>query len=177
MRVPDFLLKSSAFVVSLVSEGSSEEYDLEASGFLVGIRSELNQGQSFFYFVTANHVVSKIKSKTGIRVNLKQGGTEIVPVDRWFTHPTDPKADVAVAIFRNKYYEYDVQFIGEEVFKPKDAMTQYDMGIGDEVWFPGLFTLTQQESDQRNLPILRMGNIAMLPYTLIPTEIGPWKRT
>ena len=93
-------------------------------------------------------------------------------MDQWFTHPTDPRADVAVSVFRNKYEEYDLQFIGEPSFRSREAMNKQDIGIGDEVWFSGLFTLAQQESDHRNLPILRMGSIAMLPDTPVPTEIG-----
>src|ERR1035438_689722 len=134
MRVPDYMLKSSAFVVSIASEDNENEYDFEASGFLLGFPSEVAKGLSFFYFVTADHVVSRIKNRTGIRVNLKQGGTTVVPVDQWFRHPTDRRADVAVTPFRNKYGEYDVQFIGENCFKSREAMGQQDIGIGDEVW-------------------------------------------
>jgi hypothetical protein len=173
MRVPDYMLKSIAFVVSIASDGTEAEYDFEASGFLVGMRSKRCNGQSFFYFVTANHVISRIKGRTGIRINLKQGGSRVIPVQQWFTHPTDKNADVAVAPFINEYGEYDVAFIGEECFLAQiDEMRMKDMGIGDEVWFPGLFSLTQQESDNRNLPIVRMGNIAMLPRFPVPTEIG-----
>jgi hypothetical protein len=144
-------------VVSIASEGNEDEYDFEASGFLIGLPSEVAKGQSFFYFVTANHVISRIKGRTGIRINLKQGGTTVVPVDKWFEHPTDPRADVAVALFCNKYQEYDVQFIGEACFKQKAEMIKYDIGIGDEVWFPGLFTLTQQESDSQKSSDLANG--------------------
>lgn len=172
MRIPDFMLKSSAFVVSIASEGSEDEYDLESSGFLVGLPSTVGHGNSFFYFVTAAHVTDRIKSRSGIRVNLKRGGTEVIPVAEWFKHPTDPNADVAVAVFRNKYEDYDVEFMGEAVFRSREDLLRHDMGIGDEVWFPGLFTLTQQESDQRNHPILRMGNLAMMPDKPVPTELG-----
>src|SRR5579871_2432701 len=99
MRVPDFMLKCSAFVVSIASEDGEDEYDLEASGFLVGLPSKAADGNSFFYFVTAKHVISRVQGRTGIRINLKAGGTRVIPVDRWFTHPTDPTADVAVAVF------------------------------------------------------------------------------
>jgi hypothetical protein len=174
MRVPDFILKSIAFLVSIATEGSSDEYDFEGSGFLVGVRSKRCVGQSFFYFVTADHVVSRIKSKSGIRINLKASGTTVIPVERWFRHPFDKYADVAVAEFVNKYTEYDVAFIGDECFlgHPVELMAK-EIGIGDEVWFPGLFSLTQQESDKRNIPILRLGNIAMMPRLPVPTEMGP----
>ena len=40
MRVPDYMLKSSAFVVSIASVGDESEYDLESSGFLIGLKTE-----------------------------------------------------------------------------------------------------------------------------------------
>ena len=176
MRIPDGLLKSTAFVVSIANKDRDHvpaEYDFEGSGFLVGLRSHHCSGQSFHYFVTADHVISQIRSKVGIRVNLRQGGTTIVPVEQWYRHPSDPTADVAVAPFEIKP-EHDVTFLGEDCFMGYHVeMLSKDVGIGDEVWFPGLFSLTQTESDRRNQPILRMGNIAMLPTLPIPTESGP----
>jgi hypothetical protein len=174
MRVPDFMLRSIAFVVSIASDEGADEYDFEGSGFFIGLRSERCVGQSFFYFVTAEHVISRIKGRAGIRINSRQGGTTVVPVDRWYRHATDKYADVAVTPFINEYDKYDVAFIGEECFlKEIDEMRMRDVGIGDEVWFPGLFSLAQQESDRKNLPIVRMGNIAMLPRFRLPTELGP----
>jgi hypothetical protein len=174
MRIPDILLKSTAFVVSIAEDEDRQEgeYDFEGSGFLIGLRSRHVSGQSFFYFVTADHVVSNIRSKVGVRVNLRQGGTTVVPVDQWYRHPSDPSADVAVTPFDIKL-EYDAAFLSEDCFMGyRVDMASKNVGIGDEVWFPGLFSLTQQESDKRNQPILRMGNIAMLPNLRIPTASG-----
>ncbi len=173
MRVPDFVLKSSAFVVSIATPESLDQYDLEGTGFLIGLPCTRAKGNHFFYFVTAAHVVANNNVQYGIRVNLKQGGTEIVPVDRWYRHPSDKHAEVAVTPFRNKYHEYDILFLGEDTFRSREAMQEQDIGIGDEVHFPGLFTLAQLESDHQNLPILRMGNITMLPPFPVPTEAGP----
>ena len=154
VRIPDDLLKCTAFVVSIVKEDREKspieyQYDFEGTGFLVSLRSRHRSGQSFSYFVTADHVVSQ-KSKVGIRVNLRQGGTTIVPVDQWIRHPSDEHADVAVTPFEVQP-EYDVISIGEDCFMGyRVDMLAKNVGIGDDVWFPGLFSLTQEESDQRN---------------------------
>jgi hypothetical protein len=158
------------------------EYDFEASGFLVALPSERCKGNSFFYFVTAAHVLKGAllngdqdpkAIRYGVRVNLRQGGTKAIPIDRWYTHPSDGNADVAVAPFENDYLNYDIKFLPNTLFTVKEAMDKMEIGIGDEVYFPGLFSLTQQESDSRNLPILRMGNIVMLPNVKVPSELGP----
>jgi len=175
MRIPNQFLKATVFVVSIArfaDDGSVLEYDFEGTGFLIGLRCKNCAGQSFFYLVTANHLVSNANVRYGVRINLKQGGTTIVQIERWYKHP-DPSVDVAVAPFINQYEQYDVVFLPEECFLGlKVQMASKDIGIGDEVFFAGLFSLTQQESDPRNRPILRMGNIAMLPSLPVPTEFG-----
>lgn len=182
VKIPEWIYKSTAFVVSIASEGNdSEEYDFQGTGFLVGRPIESLPGRSHFYFVTTAHTLKRAviagedtpsaAIRYGVRVNLRQGGTAVVPIARWFTHPNDRNADVAIAPFENLYHDYEIQFLSEQVFR--DLRTpRVEIGLGDEVYFPGLFTLTQQESDKRNLPILRMGNIAMLPDNKVPTEAG-----
>ena len=48
-----------------------------------------------------------------------------------------------------------------EEFLTKEKMRETKIGIGDEVFIPSLFTFAPGTT--RNLPILRHGNIAMLP--------------
>ena len=182
MNIPEWIYKSTAFVVSIASEGSdSDEYDFEGTGFLVGRPCVNIPGRSHFYFVTTAHTLKRAViagrdnpeaiTRYGIRVNLREGGVTVIPVDRWFTHPTDENADVAITPFENRYRDYEIQFLSEQVFRDL-RLPRVEIGLGDEVYFPGLFTLTQQESDKKNLPIVRMGNIAMLPSTKVPTEGG-----
>ena len=58
----------------------------------------------------------------------------------------------------------------------KDFVTQDDVvsrewvDVGDEVFVTGLFTLAPGQ--QRNMPIVRTGNVAMIPTEKIQTELG-----
>ena len=174
VRVPDYILNCSAFVVSIASEADETEFDFECSGFFVGLFSERCKGQAFRYFVTTEHALSLDIASTmryGVRVNRREGGIAVIPIERWYTHPSDRSADVALAPFEPNP-GYIVQILGENLFRPKDDFRKLEIGIGDEVYFPGLFMLAQQESDNKNQPILRMGNIVMLPDFKIPSESG-----
>ncbi len=168
MRVPEFFLKSSGFVVTKESAGPTViSHDIWASGFFVGVPAAIKP-YSFFYFVTAEHAVAGLKGDLGIRINLRSGGPAIGGgIERWYTHPTDPHADVAVTPFRN-FPEFDLLYIPLEHFRTRAEMERVDMGIGDEVFFPGLFAYSQGE-DMLNHPIVRYGNIAMMPTEKIRT--------
>jgi hypothetical protein len=110
VKIPEWIHKSTAFVVSVASEGSDiTEYDFEGTGFLIGRPMKNSGGRSHFYFVTTAHTLKHAVFagrdlptaiiRYGIRVNLRQGGTTVVPVERWFAHPTDGNADIAIAPF------------------------------------------------------------------------------
>ena len=60
VKVPDRILKSSAFVVSIASQvGKTYQYDFEGTGFFVGLFSKRCESQAFYYFVTAAHVLKR----------------------------------------------------------------------------------------------------------------------
>src|SRR5579885_3264415 len=106
MRVPDFVLKGSAFLVSIAGDtGGDLEHDFVASGFFVAVASPNQPNRHHDYFVTAAHSLRDY-IRYGIRVNLWGGGIAVIPVERWYTHPNDPQADVAIAEFLVKP-EYD----------------------------------------------------------------------
>jgi hypothetical protein len=49
VKIPEFIYKCTAFVVSIASQGNdSEQYDFAGTGFLVGIPSETAKGRSHF---------------------------------------------------------------------------------------------------------------------------------
>jgi hypothetical protein len=171
LKIPEFILKSSAFVASVASEsGGKKELDLEGSGFFVGVKSIACPPYSFFYFITAAHVVSECKTKTAIRLNRRDNSVAVVEVERWYYHPTDSNADVAVAPIVN-HPEYDVLFVEDHYLRVRSALKSEDIGIGDEVFFPGLFWLTQGDN-HKNQPIVRHGNVAMIPNAPIPAGKG-----
>jgi hypothetical protein len=55
-------------------------------------------------------------------------------------------------------------------FVTRELITQENYGVGDEVFIPGLFTFAPGTT--RTTPIVRHGNIAMMPDEQIQTELG-----
>jgi hypothetical protein len=120
--------------------------------------------------VTAKHVAEDSSKKQAIAcvVNASGGGVELANVgDRWFFHPNDETADVAVAPW---IPNSDLDFISVST---KDFVTPVNLqatgiGIGDDVFIVGLFSVAPGK--KRNMPILRHGTIAMLPDEQVQVE-------
>jgi len=65
---------------------------------------------------------------------------------------------------------FDTMYVGTELFLSSEKMKERMIGIGDDVFFPGLFQFAP--GTKQNHPILRHGNIAMLPETQIQMDAG-----
>jgi hypothetical protein len=172
MRVPDHFLKCVGFVAELVSsDADGDTYDHQATGFFVNIRSD-RQGSSYYLFVTAKHVAEDLKDKEiAFIVNKKDGGVTSLTMasQSWFLHPTDKSVDVAVLPF-NMTPDLDLVSIPLDRFLTPALMLERGIGIGDEVFVPGLFTYAT--GVKRNMPILRHGNLAMIPDEPIQVDDG-----
>ncbi|MFA6561799.1 MAG: hypothetical protein WCV00_07800 [Verrucomicrobiia bacterium] len=217
-------------VVFLGTESNSgQQLEFRATGFLVRIEDPQPDGPRYFnYLVTAKHVAKQLEGKNfAVRVNTRDGKSMLVHSDgggantKWFFHPTDAFADVAVFpwvssdAFNADYVElltamfwddFDDNFLWDalnqnapEVIWPiiptvkgivrgnasplpttvPEVLTARSgipaihevMGIGDEVCIVGLFSYHKGTS--KNHPILRTGNIAMMPDEPIQTSEGP----
>lgn len=147
--------------------------DLSATGFLVSVRSKHFPVLRYVYFVTAKHVAEDLKDKHPyLLVNSKSGPpirlTTFYP--RWFFHPTDEKADVAV-IQIGEHPDADTLAVLIDLFvTQEDIESRESVDIGDEVFVTGLFTLAPGQ--KKNLPIVRHGNVAMIPEEQIQTDLG-----
>ncbi len=167
MRIPDEALKCTGFI----------SHDLPkpkyiGTVFVVGVKSEL--GGYYSHLVTAKHVAEAFdpgpfmvafNGKDGRQILLKSGDES-----RWWYHPTEPNnVDVAVIPFATAHLsEYDVQYIPESRFATDARIQKYNIGLGDEILIVGLFTSFHGES--KLVPVVRTGNIAMMPRDPIPTK-------
>lgn len=79
--------------------------------------------------------------------------------NNWFIHP-EANVDIAIAAC-SPMPDMAVQSLPLEMFVDGRILKEQNLGVGDEVFFPGLFTFFR--SERWNVPILRHGNIAMLP--------------
>jgi hypothetical protein len=175
VRVPHEVLDCVAFIgeVAHQDEQGNVFGDLSATGFFVSVRSNHFPELRHVYFVTAKHVAEEIKDKPPyILVNSKDGPpthiTKFGP--RWFFHPTDKSADVAILQIAEQLNVYHLAVLLNDFVTQKDIEDREWVDIGDEVFVTGLFT--PAPGQKRNMPLVRHGNIAMIPTEQIQTELG-----
>jgi hypothetical protein len=172
VRIPDEILKCVGFIGEVTHKEGTEEYgDLHATGFVVSVNSKVF-GYFYHYFVTAKHVAEELQGRdTYFLVNKIGGGVMHIEAvtNTWSLHPTDKTADVAVVpiiVDTNA----DMRSIRVTDFIAKEDFHRFGFGLGDEVFTVGLFT--EAPGSSRNLPIVRHGNLAMIPDEQIQTKLG-----
>ena len=105
-----------------------------------------------------------MNAKDGAPRFLRTGG------QKWFYHPTErDSVDVAVLPLESPNMGlYDIAFVPEAIFATEKRIAEYNIGLGDELIIVGLFTrffgLTHV------IPIVRTGNIAMMPRDRVPVK-------
>ena len=175
VRVPDQVLKCVAFIGAAVRSPEGEVFgDLDATGFFVSVRSKHFPELRYPYFVTAKHVANALKDRTPyILVNSKTGEKPIYLKNwhpYWFFHPSDPTADVAVLQIAEQPGTDHLAVLTKDFVTAEDIANRDWVDIGDEAFMTGLFTPAPGE--KRNMPIVRHGNVAMIPDHQIQTELG-----
>jgi hypothetical protein len=93
---------------------------------------------------------------------------DIGGVGNWFFHE-DPSVDAAVFAWRPSLKLDDWEFPLKYALTPA-LMTKEGIGLGDDVFVAGLFS--RRTGHARNIPIVRVGNIAALPEEPIETAMG-----
>ncbi len=170
---------------------SSGEYVPLGTGFFLGVPVGNPASPTWVaVVVTANHVLNEIEdvartdNRIFLRVNTKEGGVEHIhiPNDNWIRPDLDDQfengiVDAAVCWFPGNNsptgkYDYLLMPASNEIAF-RQFLDDEDIGIGDEVFFTGLFTHHAQT--QRNEPIVRSGIIAAMPQT-ITTKYAPGKQ-
>jgi hypothetical protein len=110
-----------------------------------------------------------------LRINTKSAAPEEIkcaPTDWWF-HPNNERSatDVAIAPLT---IDKDTDINPIPIFGPRsvaatsDVMDRVRIGIGDEVAITGLFC--SHHGQNRNVPITRIGNLAMLNEEPVKTK-------
>ncbi len=175
MRVPDLILKCVGFIGGVHHEDATGIYgEHDATGFFVAVpceSPELKEMQ-FTYFVTAKHVAEDYKDADYcFWVNKKHGGVTTIPdiVEPWWIHPTDKTADIAAMLVVLGPYADIVPIAVQTIGVPENLKT-INIGIGDEVYSVGLFR--EVDSTSSMMPIVRHGNISMMPPAQIQTKYG-----
>ena len=168
MRIPDAVKKCVVFIGIKKPSESIDQIKYLGTGFLVSMPATI-PNQSFIYLVAAKHVAVEIKgSDFYVRANSKSGKSAIFKgADnvKWSFHPDEVwPADVAVLpmiipeeIFQNVL---DYSAIPTDMFLTDEARMAEGIGEGDDIFTVGLFS--HHTGSEKNIPIIRMGNIAMI---------------
>lgn len=177
MILPDGVLKSVAF---LCYRDSEDKVRFAGTAFFVIDVLDNDRGV-FTYTVTALHVIVKISeiSKDGrviLRVNKVSGG-----VEEFENHFSDWEAaftedaftDLAILQGAPSNQVYDVMPITLNIAVTQDLLDRNLVSIGNETIIVGLFV--SHTGTMRNVPIVRYGNIAMLPDEFVTTKLGKMK--
>jgi hypothetical protein len=174
--------------VCFVCRYRNGEYEPVGTGFFVGMPIGNPESNNFLALVvTALHVITDIEgagqtpNKIYLRVNTKDGGVEHVhiPSEQWARPDIAEQldngiVDAAVCWFpgnnsTTSKYDYLLMPASNEIAN-RDLLEEEGIGIGNEVFFAGLFI--RHTETKRNEPIVRAGMIAAMPEK-IETRYGP----
>jgi hypothetical protein len=168
MQVPDEVRKCVVFL----GYRKASSILLGGTGFLVLVPiagTTLLGG----YLVTAKHVIDDIKKampidgKILLRLNAKAGAVlQETDFSDWIEHPAST-ADVAILPIGLKG-DWDHGFIPIAIAVNADVIRERQISLGDEVFLTGLFI--PHYGVNRNIPIIRVGNIACMPEEPVKTK-------
>ena len=175
MRVPDEVRQCTVFLGrKTAQEGSTVSLKLSGSAFFVSVPSaDPDAKHTFVYLVTARHVVEGTEGQEiMLRANTKEGTSIALSTSKssWSYHPTQESVDVAVLPWAPPD-SVEYKHVPQSMFLTDEIIAERTIGTGDEVFLAGLFA--HLSGNKRNLPIVRLGNVAMMPDEPIPTSIGP----
>jgi hypothetical protein len=175
MHVPS----SARRCVVFIGEMSQGKFIPRATGFLV-VTGERDRAYHVPYLVTAEHVISGMAhadKEIFVRVNLKNGTARVESAHNavWSYHPTAwERTDVAVTSIAFDWDVVDHECIPLLTYDPVDDLPlmkpERQFGLGDETFTVGLFR--SHYGAQRNMPIIRIGNIAAMPEEPIKAKFG-----
>lgn len=130
------------------------------TGFIVSTPLEdedLLANGGHHYVVTNDHV--RVGAKA-IRINLKDGGSECLPIreDEWFPHPDGDDLAIRPLILED---HHRFAAVNRSMILSTELQTKYDFGPGDEAFLVGRYV--DLEGRSRNIPTVRTGVISVFP--------------
>lgn len=171
MKVPEEVRKCVAFVGHKNANGM---HLVRGTVFFVA-RATDTLNASFTYAITAKHIIDKIRDqgadKVCLRLNFRNGNARWIETKTsdWYFHPDE--SDVDVALLRMSLpQESDHLYLPIPTTPVEEIMDKYWIGIGDEVCIAGLFS--RHYGTKKNIPIIRVGNIAAIPEEPVQTDFG-----
>lgn len=171
MLVPDEIRKCVVFILHI--DKNDNQFHLDGTGFFVAIT--IPENLNFVYVITAKHVIVPINQRSAddsvyLRINTREGGSQIIKtnINDWIDHPTDSSVDAMLLPLAPPLDIFDYLAIPEQMVATESVFRDNSIGAGDEVFFTGLFV--NAYGQKKNMPIVRIGNIALIPDEKIPIK-------
>jgi len=173
MVIPDEVRKCVVYLGAEYGNGTPpQNIKYGGTAFFVAVAAKKVPESSFMFLVTAKHVADALEGKkVWVRVNRKNGTSMNLKINeqpRWYFHPTDKAADVALLPISLDQQIFDFAVLQENMILTEKMRLEKGIGIGDSVFITGLFV--HHVGFAKNIPILRTGNIAMIPDERIPIK-------
>lgn len=176
MVIPDEMRKCVVFVG--YRKPSDQSVVLCGSAFWIVRPRPHFPEENIAYMITAGHIVKGITNKNIstiiLRINYADGNWGYIETKAsdWVFHD-DPAADVAVLCLGFHTAQHDHRAWAIKWSATPETIKKHGIGPGDDLFFIGLFT--KHYGTTKNIPIVRMGNIAAMPLTDNPvrTKVGP----
>jgi len=173
MLIPDEIRKCVGFVY--YQDAAGDRWPA-GTAFFVALDIP-GSDRHWVYVVTARHVIDSVSRRSHeasvyLRLNSKASGFHWVrsEADQWIFHPDDPTVDIAILNWTPPpdiidYLSYPLSSGATE-----DVIAREDISVGEEVFLTGLFV--NHYKTERNIPIVRVGNIAAMPGEPVRTRAG-----
>jgi hypothetical protein len=173
MLVPERVRKCVSFLG--IKEG--DQFRPRATAFAVVIDEEQYR---WHYIVTAEHVVARSCSlghDLWLRINMGGAEPAEIKIDppSWYFHPNSAEAATDVAVCPISF-DHSAEIDPVPIYGPRSVaatravINDVRIGVGDEVIVAGLFR--SHYGQERNIPIIRVGNVAMLDGDPVKTKNG-----
>ncbi len=182
MIFPDAIRKCVVFIGYRLSDGSTR---LAGTGFLVARPADTSVSPeigstylSFAYLLTAKHIIDFVKEKALsevlVRLNYRDGKARWIStrLEDWQYHPTEANS-VDVALLRAQGLQtalIDHGVFPIAAFATPNRVISEQISIGEETVIVGLFA--PHSGSAKNIPVLRIGNIAAMPEEKVSTTLG-----
>lgn len=175
MFIPPYFLQCIAFLYAKKPDARGRTQPIPGgSAFLVSMKDK--DGAETAYAITCRHVLEACPPHHNmvLRLNKTDGSPIDLPTEQeqWICHQETDLAIVQIPLpcnlwcINNELFVRDEELIGHRPLMPAETT----IGVGDEVFCPGLFQC--YPGKLRNYPVVRFGNIALMPpEEKIPIEI------
>jgi len=169
MRIPKDLLNASVFLGGRDGHGALH---YRATACCVGLPTTRTR-VGWPCLVTARHNIRAAMREYGniwVRVNCQDGTAKDIEITREWEYPDDEGCDLALTPFPVVRPEHDTVIlpIPASWFVTDELVVEREIGPGEDLVAVGLFS--SHVGSQRNLPIVRSGIIASMPFESLIDE-------